>query len=394
MKITLSKNNDNFFINFITLYFFCESVNIFVDNYLGGFPYFDFLAKGILFVSLFVALMVVTIRSAIFTQFIIVEALIVLLLIITCLKGTSGAGFLKNSIYILGIYVPIGVCTSAIQNKRRLLNSLYTIHIFPQILLILTMICFNDGIFNYNMSASYALLLWTLIAIDHYFYEKRIVYDVIIVLIDVAIILLKGARGPLVCVFAYIIMEMLFDNLELTRKKAMIITIITMGVFAFWGMYYTGVFKTFYSFLLNHGMQSRVLWTLSNDILYSSGRDTIYNRYLELISNKPLTGYGLLGGRCDELAQPHNSVLETIFYFGIPGGLIFLVWYVIKIIKVFLKNRQRDTSRLLLIIIATLISTLISNELFLTPYFYMGLAIIVGTERDAGPVHDTIGMIN
>ncbi len=178
----------------------------------------------------------------------------------------------------------------------------------------------------YSMSGAYQLVLTGAIHYNEVFRSKKWKWLFLILTgLQLIAIFVRGARGPLLCMIAYIAIKSFFEFRSNIRAF----------VFSFFGIVALVIAAQNISAILNWigvrlnaaGLYSRNFQYIMNNALFDdSGRNTFRDRAIELIWENPFFGYSassdvkLLGGQ-----YAHSLPIELIFDFGIlVGGLIFL----------------------------------------------------------------------
>ncbi len=107
-----------------------------------------------------------------------------------------------------------------------------------------------------------------------------------------------------------------------------------------------------------------------------NGRDDIYQFYFELISDKPILGYGL-AIETPIYGLAHNFLIQSLYFGGIFGTVIYYLPYIF-IIKNVPKNNNNNVDKYLLItfMIALFINGLAENVFFTAPAEYISSVYI------------------
>ncbi len=190
-----------------------------------------------------------------------------------------------------------------------------------------------EDLTNY-MSFSYALFIPATITLFFGFENKKILF-VISGVIQMLVIALIGARGPVLC-FLISLAFILFikfntKSMQLT-KKVLVILLISVCVIVLIFSY-----NTILTVLCGYFPNSRTLIMISQGSLFeSSERNAIYDPLFSELKRNPILPNGLFYDRIylsnnriglqSSIVYPHNLILEIWFQFGLLG-LLFLLQY-------------------------------------------------------------------
>lgn len=363
---------DDALIGFIMSFYFLNALNILIRLDFGDLPYWTYISKSIGLLFLIVAIPYLIKRGNCYVFFF--TTIMLILFIVTELLGNAGGNFIKNVIYCMGLYFPLGLCIYCIRDPYRLIKTLQRSTFFLHILLLILMLTFETESGDpYSMSGGYALLTQLLVISDSLIEDtcgKKKIVILGITIIDVIVILLRGSRGPILCIVGYILIKILFKNNKLNVSKVFFIGLLLVcigGMILFYVPVATLIVKTFGML----GIHSRTVESLLYKSLSNIMREQLYAYYLNKIKLHPLLGYGLAGGW--DLGYPHNILLEFLLSFGIPiGGALFVCLLII----IYKGITQKDIywRRLAHIFVAENISLIVSGSFLLTPSFFMCLA--------------------
>lgn len=195
--------------------------------------------------------------------------------------------------------------------------------------------------------------------------EKRCLFEFAILC---SIVVICGARGPLVCIAIFGIAYTVFKS---RNRVAKILLCITTFVCFF---NYRAILMFLYEFLAARGIESRTLWILVYEPTHSSGRDILYAQAKELIEKKPWLGWGVLGERIHMEVYPHNIYYEFMLDFGKPLGYALLIAVVIIILSGLL-NCKGELAFFYLVLLSTCVALLWSGSYLSSPEFWMLLFV-------------------
>ncbi len=114
-------------------------------------------------------------------------------------------------------------------------------------------------------------------------------------------------------------------------------------------------------------------WLKGTGDQMTSGRTDLWQESLELLSNKPLFGYGahqyqfVSDYAMGMLKHPHQSVLQFFFDWGLVGGGMFLCLFAVLLFKAFFNSDCLPTTKL---VSALMVSTLIGFSFVDGVFFY------------------------
>lgn len=250
--------------------------------------------------------------------------------------------------------------------------------IYAYIFLLFTFLGLNKET-TYTSGLSYYLLFPLIVEFDSYSRGKKII-NFINTFSVLFLLLLLGARGPLLCFFVYIILKIIkipknAKFKELVLRFILIVTIVILimklkDILSF--IYYIG-FEYF-------NIKSRTIYLLINDITHLSGRDSIYITVFKETLNNPIIGLGLVGDRAlmrDFGLYSHNIFLELISNFGIFIGIALSSLIIYLIISVLFLSDEDDYSLSVVWISIGFVTYLFSGSIITGINFWIMLAVIL-----------------
>lgn len=371
-QITDQEKNDKRFATFIAAYFLFQSLNLFVKIGMGGFAAWNLVSRGVLGVLLFIVLIPLAVEHG--AILLIAEVVCALPFAFSYFFGFTGDDFFSIVFNSLVVFLPLGLSAYYISNLDVLFRKLYVVAWPGQILVAYTMINMTRMIGeDYSMSCGYAMLLWFLILMDHFFtYHKW--YDLVGAIFNIALILFSGSRGPIVCIGVYVILKTLFSNQLSKGKRLIVVVLLFAGIVGFY-IYYQAIALKLYSYAQSAGFNGRSLRLLiNNNITSDSGRSTLVTYYLSKLQERPVLGYGLAGGWISSGSYPHNIIVEFLYSFGYPIGVLITCIWVVTIVRGTM-DRKANRQRLSHIFIAESVMFFMSNSFLLSPVFFLCLAV-------------------
>lgn len=362
--------------NFIAAYFLVQALNLFVKLVIGSFYGWDYITRGILIIFLVFCIVPIIRRGLIGA--IIVELALIGLFSYTLVSG--GIVFSENSSIIVNsvtVFMPMAICVFLIRDKQILLNRLYYLSWPSQFLLIAVLLSMNNV--SYSMIGGYSLVFQLLIVFDRFLLNHKW-YDLIMVIIDAFFIAVFGSRGPILCIGAMILLYLLFSHKLSLVKKTLIIVAVVLGIVILYSNI-NNIVNSFVSLLRIAGFQSRSVRLLSQNLFnQDSGRSALYSYYIQMVSNRPVFGFGLAGGWLSAGEYPHHLFIEFLVSFGIVFGLIACVIVVALMFRAIL-SKDEIIQRLSIILVSYCICLFLSDSFVLCPIFYMMVAVGLSSLR-------------
>lgn len=222
---------------------------------------------------------------------------------------------------------------------------------------------------EYMMHFSFLLALPMCQCIYSVIEENRLLY-LVPLFIFLGVVLLKGSRGVIGCVIAFIFLCIVLKCKKLFPK--IIIILGTVGGCVFFEL----IVDKLYYFLEAHGISSRTIWLLKNDLMHDSGRGQLYLAAQELINQHPWWGWGVVGERVSMDVYPHNIVYEFMIDFGIPIGCVLLIFVCIILFCGFIRSDSRYAI-LYIIFVSSCVSLLWSGSYLSTPEFWISIYMAI-----------------
>lgn len=193
---------------------------------------------------------------------------------------------------------------------------------------------------TYSMSLSYVAMVGVMWYLKEYFETDKLRYF-LIAGVGILVIIMYGARNPLLAIGSYLAISVPRKGLDKTKGKKRIkywlLCIVGLTVVLFFERFLTIIGNILQSF----GVFSRTVALLSSGTISTSGRDVIHSLLSSVLNQHPILGLGIFG---DEVAlsrlgmtQSAHSLYLSIFssYGYFLGGaiLIALIALCIKALK-------------------------------------------------------------
>jgi len=299
--------------------------------------------------------------------FVVVYLLTLLILLINIILFPQNNAVLReNSLrFLLPVVIPSALCLTSIPSVKIVESVLYKISWFTSILALFYVISFFSGTFVidvYNMSFSYGLLLPMLSL-----YSKKKPHSIIASIVLFLIVLGIGSRGAAIIFIIYI----LYDLFQSRTKFAISVLILIFLIFLFFL-----TLPALMQWFENIGVSSRTLELLtSENIGYLSGRDTLYDRMIDVFWTSPIIGIGLFGDRLYlDGTYVHNILLELYLNWGIISATIIILFFMMKLIRVYKKSNKINRNILVKFFLASVAPLMFSGS-YLVDY---NLGIFIG----------------
>ena len=314
---------------------------------------------------------------------------IFLIILSYCLD--PGNEFLTHDLFIfLGIrIIPGFYLLSNICSSKRVFDKLYSFRFLWFLYSILGVIYITTHItrtYNiYSMNYGYNLLVPACIVFSH-FLKKPKITDLVYLSVFAFCILYRGSRGALLCLILFILFSLLFlVNKKSVLKSSLFIMCFVLLLIPLYGVLQLTHIVDGISFLST----SRTFLLLNKGFSYDSGRNAIFEIFLNKINEKPFQFRGFYSDRLfysqvknlplNSSNYPHNIIIEILFQFGyVYSTLIFaLFMYIfIKLLKKWVKL-SFDTKMLVCVLGGIgIIQLLFSDSYLENVYFYMFFGLI------------------
>lgn len=175
---------------------------------------------------------------------------------------------------------------------------------------------------------------------------KLSVIQLLLAVLTLAIVVATGSRGAMLSfVVALIFYQIIFFSKEMFRLKSFIIILAVVG---------------FSTFFYQNSLTTRERWqtTLEGEAnIALSERDVIFVETIDMISERPIAGWGLLqtyrelGQRFGQMNKGvHNTYLLIFVTTGILGSLPFFVFFIYPFAK-FKEQKKDDLFKQLLVLL-------------------------------------------
>ena len=360
----------------IVLYYFWQSMNLFIQKGVFGQKILLIANYGVLIVALgFIFLGYFLNRVA---SFVFVELLVAVVFFISYIYDNADNGILiYNMVWSMGICVPLGMAFVGIDDKEKIYRWLYRISKPLIFIIVITYILefkvWDVYLGEYDMVLSYTALLPCTILCNEVLEHIR-VKDMMWLIIGVGINFLYGCRGANLCFILFFVVKVLLDVKPDKKKYGFILCGIVVGIVGICALI----------IIINSGLNTsrvarfRVIEKLlSGEFFKSQGRTDLYDYYFEIFKLRPYLGWGVCGKWLDGGNYPHNFFIEVIISFGSIVGLCIIAILIIGII-IMLKECEKTERMLMCIYLSNAASLLLSGTFLQNTAFYITVALVVG----------------
>ncbi len=257
----------------------------------------------------------------------------------------------------------------------------------------------NSSTTGEQMALSYSILFPTMYL--YYIYsETKEKIDLLFFLLGVALILMFGTRGPLLCLILYLLVFLFLYN---RHNVAMTINLLLVMGFVY--IFLRPIMIVLMLVTRMVGLSTRIFESFLEDELFnyenSSGRDEIHELlWNRIINDSGGIGYGLgsdrlLGRNGNEYA--HNVIYEVWMDFGLYIGSLLLILFAFFVIKVFKDVFGTDKFNLFLILLVWSVGHLMVSGSYLHDfqvYFFIGYCVnILRSQKSQEPVEEDENVI-
>ena len=217
-----------------------------------------------------------------------------------------------------------------------------------------------DG--EYYMREAYIVLPYTLYALWCAMRQFNI-KDFIMSLLGIFLLFSYGTRGPIVCMFAFVVLYYLLVTTS-KYKIPLLIIFSTFGIL-FWH-YFENILAFLIEFMPKLGMSNRIFTSMANNAFASyensSNRDIIIKQLIDAMDVSGPWGYGLCGSWNICGGYAHNFALDLIVSFGTPIGILLLLGTLFLLFKGFTScASEKEKGFFLILLCSGFLKLFISN---------------------------------
>ncbi len=285
------------------------------------------------------------------------------------------------AVYLAVVCLPLFFYTYSVSHiatfKRIFISASRIIFFFGSLLFILSILNTID-IGYYSMSFSYYMLLPAISYMDKFFDRGEFRF-LGLSLLAIGMIVTKGARGPLLCIFVFVALSlMLFYRSQKNSVLLVQIVILVLGIMIAFSKSFMHIFVQIFNYF---GLSGRSLILMSQNGLNLTGRSEIYTVIWEQIKQNPCFGIGLAGDR-NVLggSYAHSIVLELFLGFGVPIGAFLLIFIIVLTLLGF--SYRSNFSRVLLIWFCIgFVPLFVSSSYLISMPFWVYLGLLLKSFR-------------
>ena len=285
-------------------------------------------------------------------SFIILFFLIMILLTIAFYPENTEY-LIKGLIYDIWLTVPffyIGLCFKTDEDNMDMLARFCCLGIVLDSAYRMMTQSSSDS--DYNMEASYELLLSSLIVINYAFRSGKLI-PVCCSLLAVFYHFSMGTRGPLVILFVCILVHFIYF-LKKHPKLRWVVIIALIVVAVMIASVVMTMLEQIQAIFDNWGLSTRVFDMILSDeedsLANTTGRSSIYEDLLKRLEDRPFLGYGVYGEWKFGYASAHNMYIEALFHYGWVLGSLMIVSYVLTTIMAYLRSTDLLSRQFLIIL--------------------------------------------
>lgn len=204
----------------------------------------------------------------------------------------------------------------------------------------------QDMFFAYMLIPHVIYMVW-------YSFRSVKIIDIALSFFGVFLLLSMGTRGPLVCLFFFIAVFVLFVSNKVSRSTRVFVSILAIIGMAIFIIYGDAAMLFLQSLLAKMGLSTRIL-DMSMDSQFMGGesvieRDFLRGASLEALKKDNLLGYGFAGSYGIMGTYPHNLAFELWLSFGVFIGSIILLFIIILVTRAFIVTKDADKRSFLLL---------------------------------------------
>lgn len=379
MIIRLGKNDidgDKRLCIFIGTYILASSLNIAIKTILPipesiwGLISLSF--GAIIIVSLVICLPTLLYRAK--NGLILLEVIFLFLYLYSFLLGYAKTDVLRQeAFWTLAICIPLCQAGCSVANKKILFRSIQLVAFIEYPILCIALLSVRTT-GAYSMSTSYALVLPILLLI-YVFFEERKKIALVFAIVGSLLILTFGARGPLLCIAVYVVIKLFSKKGDFHTIILRLLFVVLIGaVIIFWKQLMLKI-QSFLSLnqISSYGLQRLISGTFSE----TSGRNELWQYYFNLLKEKPITGYGILGGWISLAEGPHNTLLEILLAFGVVGGSIVSIYLIYLLMTAFFSKKKASSELIRVLAAYNVTMYLVSGSWLEKPMFFLFVALSI-----------------
>ena len=190
----------------------------------------------------------------------------------------------------------------------------------PLAIMMLVSFFIYDGMYNTQwgegaMGLSYKMLIPAILILYRLLTKVNLI-DLILMIGLLFIMLLQGSRGPFLSVGVYFVLHIFANYRKYTGKMLIYLSIAVIATIVL--VHNIDVFLTaMEQIAMENNFEAKIIrWALDGNLADLNGRDSLYERSMEIIKERIIFGWGLYGERFELGSYCHNIILEFMIDFG------------------------------------------------------------------------------
>ncbi len=316
----------------------------------------------------------------------LVELSFLTLFAFSLLMGNADIAMLTSiGFWTFCICVPLGVAGVSIHDKAILYDSLWKVSVIEYpVLCIALFSMYRQG--TYSMPVSYSLVM-PVTFLYHRFFSKKSLISLALAVVASLLILVFGARGPLLCIVYYCLAKMFVTERSQSCARNLLVKLLFLSLAIIVLLFcWNSILSYVASSLKASGVKSYAISSLlDGSFAQSSARQKLWDYYFMLIKDKPFSGYGVLGGWISAEQHPHNMLIEFVLAFGLLFGSIVSLSSLMLFLR-FVKTDGTILSELMLILSACIFTLFtVSGDWLENPMFFLfiflAIQIVIGKNK-------------
>lgn len=243
----------------------------------------------------------------------------------------------------------------------------------------------QNGFINYFELGIVCHFIIILVLIDMMIKKTNIYLSYILLGLGSIIGLIYGSRTVVLASVACYIVS-LFFNSEKNKLKYNLFVMSILGLLIFLVSNLKTIVETLALQLASAGINSRNIVLLANMLesgsldQVSSGREDIYPVVINYILNHPLAPSGFGVSRVltnGAFYHSHNFLLEIFLILGVPLGLFFLSWIILKIFKLYYQNIRITFTVVIILFVSFFVRGIFGTHLVSDQVFLLVIGFLV-----------------
>lgn len=230
------------------------------------------------------------------------------------------------------------------------------------------------------MEFSYSILALGGIAAINASQRYKII-DIATLVLYFLIIISHGARSPILLLACVFVAGVLFNE---QRTKTLIFSAVAILCLSL--AFSTGIFEKLLLRIFSGTESYAILRILNGTFFQSNERNELYEAAHSYLANMGLSINGLFGDReiSMQFGQPyiHNIVYEILFSFGWLIGLLIIVIFLFKSLRIIFKCENNERLVFLYALFALFCRYLVSGSFVVEWRFYIFIALMTALQRE------------